>query len=413
MKARSVPFLSHRPAILALFLTFSAVYFVYMGNVKNYQGFVWDYDTRCWYTAGICWWNGDSPYDPARYTEVWTDLFGEPPRNKATFVYPPTMALISLPLALLPWSLAAWAFRLASLLAVFGIGYFSWKLMETPDGERPYQQPSGWYWGLCAYLASVTQCLTQGQCALIVVCGCLAAWYGFRTRRWPLFLAGFLVACIKPQISLLPLVFILASGGVAWFLAGASLTVGFMALILVAFPETRIFQEYDTALENHMTYQEFNRWSRYCGVPALLGFTPFGKAAAIAGVALGLAGVAWLGARARRLPDTIHNDLRHGQLVWVAAFAAMPIHIYDLTGQLFVTLTLWIWGDWRIRAAAFGTMVLADRMPVLARIAGKVGGPDLNLEALLLQVGTPLCSAALLVVLCWAYRRERPAMKTA
>lgn len=406
MKTRSVPFVPRQPVLLAMFLVVSFVFFIYMGNIKNYQGYAWDYDTRCWYTAGVCWWSGASPYDPDHYTAVWTDLFEEPPRNKATFVYPPTMALISLPLALLPWPLAAWVFRCVSLLSAVGIGFFSWKLMASPDGHRPHREPSGWYWGLCAYLASVTQCLTQGQCSLIVVCGCLAAWYGFRTRRRVLFLAGFLVACIKPQVSLLPLVFILASGGVAWFAGGALVVMGFVALVLVIFPATHVIEEYDVALEHHLRYQEFNRWSRYCGVPALLGFTTAGKQAAISGVLLGLAGVAWIGTRARRMPDTIRNYLRHGQLVWVVAFAAMPIHIYDLSGQLFVVLTLWVWTDWRVRVAAFALILLSDRVPLLARIAGALAGAETNLESLVLQVGTPICAGMLLLLLLWNYRRE-------
>lgn len=386
------------------FVAFSLAWFVYMGNIKNYNGFVWDYDTRCWYTAGVCWWGGDSPYDRDRYTAVWTGLFGEPPRNHATFVYPPAMALIALPLALFPWSVAPWLYRAASLAAVFGIAFLTQRLMAPEPGARPLNGPQAWYWGVCAYLASVTQCLVQGQCATIVVFGCLAAWYGWRKGYWPLFLAGFLLASIKPQISLIPLLFILGAGRARWFLGGAALAGTFAAVILLLFPHTQLFDTYGGSLENHMVYQEFNRWSRYCGIPALLGWTAFDKAAAVAGALAGCAAAVWLGLQMRRRPDTPNNFLLHAQLVWVVAFAAMPIHIYDLVGQLFVTATLWIAGNWRVRVLGVGLMIAADRVPAVARITGMIG-PIAPLEPVILHIGTPICAALLVILFVWHYRK--------
>ena len=385
------------------FVVFSLACFVYMGNIKNYNGFVWDYDTRCWYTAGVCWWGGDSPYDRDRYTEVWTSLFGEPPRNHATFVYPPTMALISLPLALFPWSVAPWLYRAASLAAVFGIGFLTHRLMAPEPGARPLNGAQAWYWGACAFLASVTQCLVQGQCATIVVFGCLAAWYGWRRGHWPVFLTGFLLACIKPQISLIPLLFILGAGGTRWFLGGAALASIFSAVVLLLFPHTQLFDGYGGSLENHMVYQEFNRWSRYCGVPALLGWTSLGRTAAIAGVLAGGAAAVWLGLQMRQRAGAPRNFLLHAQCIWVVAFAAMPVHIYDLAGQIFVTATLWIAADWRVRVLGVGLMVVADRVPAIARLTGMID-PIAPLEPVLLHAGTPICAALLVILFVWHYR---------
>jgi len=80
---------------------------VYNSSIKNMGKYIWDFDTRAWYTGGTCWWDGHSPYDREYYAETWTELYGAPPHDQATFVYPPTMALISLPLALMPWPVAA------------------------------------------------------------------------------------------------------------------------------------------------------------------------------------------------------------------------------------------------------------------------------------------------------------------
>ncbi len=391
---------------IALCILFALVYLVYASSIKNMGRYIWDYDTQCWYTAGVCWWNGASPHDPAVFTETWTTIYGKPPNNKATFVYPPTMALISLPLALLPWPVAAWAYRFTSFMAFLGICYFSRQLLASPLQRLSAWGPTGIYIALAALLGSVAQALNQGQCALIVVCGCLCAWHGYQRRMLGLFLIGFLVATIKPQISMIPLLYLLFVGGYRWFFYGASLSIGFAVFMLLIVPLPEFASAYESSMKDHLQHQEFNQWYWYSGVPALLGKTPWGKEFMVLGVALGVLGAAWVGWRQRQYADTLRHRIRHHQLMWVIAIAAMPIHIYDVVGHVFLTISLWILPDWRRRVVAFACMYIGGKAyPLADRVEGL--GEGFRAWAYFVQTQcTSVMSLVLLLLFGYWYWRD-------
>ena len=391
---------------MAGMLVLAFAFLVYTSSMKNVGLFMWDYDTQCWYTGGTCWWNGDSPHDKDKYTETWTELFGRPPNNQATFVYPPTMAIISVPIALLPWPAAAWIFRGVSLLAFLGIVYLTRQLMMSFLPRLRLLGPTGVYVCLTATLGSVTQCLNQGQCTLIVVCGCLAAWYGFQRKILWIFLLGFLVACIKPQVSMIPLLYIFFLGGYRWFFYGAGLAGVFSLIVLVAVPPTDLLASYQGSIEDHMQHQYFNQWDWYCGVPALLGATSVAKPVAILGILLGIAGAGWIAWRQRQFADTLRNRLRHQQLIWIVTMAAMPIHIYDLIGQVFVVITLWALPDWRRRVIVVVTMYLADKAYVIADRVERIGGPVSEWHDIVKIQGTSIAALVLLGLFFYWYWRD-------
>ncbi len=365
--------LAKNSILLMFFLLLSAAYLVNASSIKGVGVHPWDYDTRSWYTAGTCWLNGDSPYDKALFAQTWDALFEVKLRDQATFVYPPTMAIISVPLALMPWSLAPWVYRAVGMLAILGVAGLTWLLMAPRSREENSFVTLGWYIVLCGSLRPVVQVLVQGQCASIVVFGCLLAWYGWQKRLLGWFLVGFLLASIKPQISLLPLGYILCAGGFRWFAAGVFLSAVFSIVMLTLVPISNLFGYYQESLEGHLQHQEFNQWQNYCGAPALLGNTPLGKHVMILGVVVGILATCWIGWRARQTSDDLSRTLRHQQLVWVMAMTLMPIHIYDLVGQVFVTMTLWVIPRWERRVLAFALIFLGDQSGRIASIVVRLG----------------------------------------
>lgn len=391
--------------VTAGFLLMSFFLIVYVSSFRHVGENIWDYDARFWYTAGTCWWHGESPYDREIHTRTWVSIYEVPPMDQATFVYPPTMALIGLPMALFSWKWASVLFRISSLLSAAGICYITGRLIASDSNPRPLLGVAGWYAGSCALLASLSQAVFQGQCSLIVVLGCLTAWYAYQRRFLWLFLISFLVATIKPKISMLPLLYILFSGGARWFFYGATVSGIFSSFMMLIVPLPDLVGAYESSMGAHLTYQYFNHWDWYSSVPALLGATPYGKQFMLLAIALGIAGVYWIARRQRSMENTLINRLRHQQLVWIIAMAAMPIHIYDLIGQVFVVMTLWALPGWPRRALVIVCMFFGDRV---YHLAPKLRAHDILVPYLdlLRSQGPSVMAALLLGCFLWWYWRD-------
>jgi hypothetical protein len=288
------------------------------GSLSQRDAWGYDYDARHWYAGGVSWWRGESPYDKEGYTTKWLELYAQSPFQRSTFVYPPTMAVISLPMALLPWDLARWAFRVVSVLAFLGLCYVTWRLMETEGQRFPLLSSKGWYLVPVGYLASVTQCMFQGQTALIVAFGCVLAWYAWRTERNVLLASGCSSPSIKPQISLLPLVFLFCSR------RGDSRSRRSPSLLLAAgILAHRRRTPHPGAIYRLIAQPPdlpgFQSLENYRGVPAILGSTPAGAVVLVGGVIVGLLFTVWVAWGAAQEPKGGIPWLRHAQLVWAAA----------------------------------------------------------------------------------------------
>lgn len=393
------------------FLLIAAVYLVHSSSIKSIGHFPWDYDVRYPYTAGACWWAGESPYDAEIFTETWEDLYGAPPRFKSTFVYPPTMAIIGMPLALLPPFVASWTFRVFNFLALGLIVWFTWRLMSGERIRHRFIGPAAWYVGLTFFLTSVVLCIFQGQNALVIAAGCLAAWYGVERRILWLLILGFLVASAKPQISMVPLLYILFLGHYRWFLYGASASAALALLMIAIAPDPGILEAYRGSFEKHLTHQYFNQWNWYCSVPALLGSTAWGKFFTLAGVALGVAATAWIAWRQRRGPTSLIQKIRHQQLVWIVAMSMLPVHFYDLTGQVFVVLTLWVLPDWRRRALVFLVMFVGDKSYSIASKLERLGESFEGISKLLWAQGGSAMALVLMFLFFYWYWRDQELLR--
>ncbi|MBI2423649.1 MAG: DUF2029 domain-containing protein [Candidatus Hydrogenedentes bacterium] len=366
--AKATP--GRRYGSIAFVLT-AALNVLYMGNIKNRDHFIQDYDTRFWYTAGQCWLAGESPYNYTAFTETWTAHYGKPPRDGASFVYPPIMALISVPLALLPWPRAAHLFRLLNLLAYTAALYGIWRLFRK-------SLPPGAFWALAAatgFLASVTQTMVQGQIALLALLAIVLVLTGWRERRFWLYLAGFLLAAIKPQLTLLFLAYTVMMGGVAYGIVAGAVTATIATGVFFLWP---VSQEALRLTLSHHTAIRMNHPAGYDSVPALIGETPLGNAAMLGGVLAGLACTAWIGWRYRvghgvEAPSL--PALQHHVLALVAlTIAFLPAHRYDLAVHALFVLALVSLRSVLAQAGLLLLVLLHGRIYSVGGILHKIAG---------------------------------------
>ena len=99
--------------------------------------------------------------------------------------------------------------------------------------------------------------------------------------------------------------------------------------------------------------------------------------------------------------------------MWVIAIAAMPIHIYDVVGHVFLTISLWILPDWRRRVLAFGCMYIGDKAyPLAGRVEGLGEGFQAWGHVVRTQCTSVMSLVLLLLFFYWYWRDyavKRPA----
>jgi hypothetical protein len=86
----------------------------------------------------------------------------------------------------------------------------------------------------------------------------------------------------------------------------------------------------------------------------------------------------------------------------------MPVHFYDLIGQVYITLTLWVFPDWRRRVLAFGIMFAGDKSYSVAMKLERFGGPlEGFADFLWVQGGSTMALLLLLLFGYWYWRDYR------
>jgi hypothetical protein len=139
-------------------------------------------DGRFLFLSGRLWLEGESPYDRARLLARWPEHFDSLP--KGPFLYPPTLAVVAVPLGLLPsWPVARRALDVLNVAALAACLGLAARLL----------------------VAGVPASITLGQTTLVALAGALGALH-FAARGHAL-ASGLCVvlASIKPQLTLLPL----------------------------------------------------------------------------------------------------------------------------------------------------------------------------------------------------------------
>ncbi len=83
------------------------------------------HDTRWLYVSGVSWLSGDSPYDIFKFQGHWIERLGTLAYGPVSFVYPPTVALITVPLSSMSWRWAHVCLTAINIAALVGIWYLT------------------------------------------------------------------------------------------------------------------------------------------------------------------------------------------------------------------------------------------------------------------------------------------------
>ena len=360
------------------------------------------------YTAGLAWLHGASPYDVLRWHQEWVAI--KPAFSAVVpsqpFLYPPSFALIAVPVALLPWLVAARLWDVVNVLAFAGLCVFSVRMLPAAPGEageaRELRQGSRqvpWlFLALAALLGALRWALSESQLVGVPALAIVAAFWAWHARRPGLLAVFAFVAALKPHVALLPLAYLFLNGGaVAIALAAAAaVLVGVLAMLpsgLSALPG-----HVADAYAKHMAIG-FNGLDQFTSASALFATHDPQRVLFTLCPLLGLCVVAWLSVLRRSGPrsadDPLFQPLWQLSVVVAASAAFVPLHAYDLI--TYIPLV--------ILASTIRPRLLAAAVVVSAHLACRGAALGTRLQ---LQVVTPYLTLAVLTLTVLALQHARP-----
>lgn len=298
-------------------------------------------DTQFFYVSGLCWRNGESPYDWTVFEARWQAELHTRPRGP--FVYPPTIGLLTIPLSLFPWEAAKWAFDTVNICALAASLWFLSRLLTILAGTS---WRGSWPWlalGAGCLLSGVPAALFLGQTTILALAGTLGAICYWQRGHMLLSAACIVVAAFKPQLCALPLLYMLVTRGHRQVLLGFALTALAGALVVSLAPSAHLVDDARRSVNRHLL-MPYNRAAGFSGLSSLfagsrLDLAPLGWAT------VGAAFVIGVGLLERRrsaggavgaLLEGENRSSRAGTITiygFCLPFAAtgvfMPLHLYD------------------------------------------------------------------------------------
>ncbi len=354
----------------------AAVYLVYAGTLKPSQAR--GRNTHFYYAAGKCWLAGESPYNFRAFSSRLGRTFDLPPQP---FVYPPTVSVVCVPLAILPWKVARVVFDCLNFAALAAVCCFS-ALIVGRAASLDWRSPPIWAWtgvGLLL-LSPIVLCIYVAQISLIALAGVLATICCWSTRRPWLGALPLVFASVKPQLSILPFTYMLVAGGLRLLpglLLAAVVTVATLAITSVSALRADLAE----SLRGHLAL-EFNRCENFASLSSLLGRPPLGMGGVRAGtgVAVLLMIRAALCDRPRQPPQVVLSvdsrtasstlsglPLMSFALILAAAGLFGPLHDYDL-GLYLPLVTMLAVTNWGCRVLLLPGLLLLGRPHLLAAL---------------------------------------------
>lgn len=169
-------------------------------------GFNQHFDTKYLYVAGLSWWEGSNAYDPNVASRLGAN------QSLGSFFYPPQIAPLCLLLGAFPWTQAKVVMTLVNIVSAGVLAYFSVLLVKQPQVKRLRVPGSGAMWFIPAIVLAnpfTLNVIVLGQTTLIVAAALVSGWYYAYRDKWVL--SGILIAIstIKPQLSLLFILWLL------------------------------------------------------------------------------------------------------------------------------------------------------------------------------------------------------------
>jgi len=156
----------------------------------------------------------------------------------------------------------------------------------------------------------------------------LYSWYKNRSF---LFFLGFLIATVKPQISLLLLLFVVIKGPLKTVTISIVITTLVSAFFIFSGPVDNILINIKNSLNIHMQQQTWNQLNHYENITALFGGTSVENVALYGGVVIGMIIVAVMAvmARVKNTSALSSRDVNYLQFVYILPSVVMPLHRYD------------------------------------------------------------------------------------
>lgn len=341
-------------------------------------------DSEIFYVAGKCFVQGLSPYNSAHWQDCFIKARQENPAlpgrpwywGESCFAYPPTIAPFVAPVSLLPYEHARRAFALVNLAAWLGIVYLGWKWSSSESqGERLHFL---FFAGLAGFSSqALPQTFWHGQMGILVMASTLAAFWCWRTKRTVLGAVFVVLACAKPQVSALPLAYLMLAGGHKIVIAGGiGAAVSSMALfIMLPGSLMSAIDGYFAAYRNFRGYSTYDSLENYFSICGVFGSWKHGHSIMVGGAALGAAVaavLAWLRRMVPRSGATSEGessecccpvaDWRFHLFVTLAlTVALMPLHPYDLVMINILVLFLPFFRSFTWELAALVPLILAGR----------------------------------------------------
>jgi len=357
-------------------------------------------DARPLVLAGWAWLHGQSPYSAETYSRLWEQLFHSPRPDAFVFAYPPSSALVLVPLALPGIDGGLLLLDLLNLVSL-SVGLI---LCARLGGGPP---PVDWRGPRCAAAlalaaacGSLSAALLIGQSSLWALVAVLCLWPSAGAPRLPIVEAlAVAVAAMKPSLTLPLLCFFALLR--PWLVAGAAgFSLAICAAVAAATGGPGVFGEWVRAVAAYSATPA-NAPLELASAAQLVGRFAPGLAAWPLAMAGGLAG-ALVGWDARRTASDASTD-EH----WVAAIAlaaaCSPAHGYDLVLAAPLAALLP-----RIRPAAWpwyalGVLAVARPAPLAHFVHAVSGAEATSLERLVSAIGTAILATG--AVACVALRR--------
>jgi len=375
-------------------------------------------DAKWLYVSGVCWRSGNCPYNQAAFYETWRTELNEEPINP--FVFPPSIAVLVVPISLAPWSTAKHILDAVNLCALGACLFFLSRLL-TIAANVDWRRVGPWLClGAACLLSSVPSVLYIGQVTLLAMAGTLGAFCFWQQRRLLPAAVCVVFATMKPHVAVLPLLFMLVAGARREILLGAALTIVACACGLAFAPDGDLLTHLADSVAGHED-NLFNSAMGRTGLSSLCAGTPFELSEIVwsamgAGLvtALAIAERLRYSPRPRRLlaltddSTSTNPSLSTGyalQLPFAVAGAFMPFHAYDFV--IYMPIVVFSLAARGLTKLWFIPPLLLIGRPknIQSALAPFLGNHPGGLVFHLPSIGT-IC-ILLLVLLCWTRDRIR------
>jgi hypothetical protein len=224
-------------------------------------GFNQHFDTKYLYVAGLSWWEGLNAYDPDVASQLGAN------QSLGSFFYPPQIAPLCLLLGAFPWTQAKVVMTLLNVFCTGILAFFCVLLVKQPQVKqlRVPGSSAGWFIPAIVIANPFTlNIIVLGQTTLIVAAALVSGWYYAYRDKW--MLSGILIAIstIKPQLSLLVILWLLLERRWRILAVAAVTTLIFCLVPMVITGPIDVFVHWFASLGEHK-----NVFANVLGFPAV------------------------------------------------------------------------------------------------------------------------------------------------